>query len=152
MGNNMDKKQEDIELAKAKANIELLRYREKKKNLEYKPNRMFILKASIVVIIIIMGIKYYANHHTPLFLKTFSEAQAYCQKKGETLPGKEDISHLPINGHMTCWLNDGSYFSVTQYQTFGIESIKAVSPDERHWADCIKEHFDSPAVSLNAKR
>jgi len=152
MENNIDEKQEDIELAKAKAKIELLRYRQKKNNFEYKPNRLFMVKAFILVAIILMSVDYYASHRQPLFLKTFAEAQAYCKEKGEMLPGKEDISHLPIDGHFKSWLNDGSYFSIEHYQAFGTESINAVSPDERHWADCIKEHFNSPAVSWNAKR
>jgi len=145
----MDEKQEDIELAKAKAKIELLHYRQEKKRFEYKPNRLFMVKAFIVAAIVLTGAKYYASHRTPIFLKTFSEAQAYCREKGEMLPGKEDISRLPIDGHTESWLNDGSYFSITQYQAFGIESIDAVSPDERHWADCIKEDVDSSAGSLS---
>ena len=123
---------------------------------------LFIYKAMTVYALVMAGAMYYYDHREPDYMKTFPEAKAYCAKRGDVLPTRNDVESMILyhlfdnrfrNGGF--WLDDGSYMPVQdidkhysadtslgskspEIEDFNITYPK--DPEEKHAAFCLRKH------------
>jgi len=148
--------QEDIELAKTQAQIELMQYR--KNNKISKDDSIIVIVRRFAFGWIVVAIFYYIAfpEEESFLLKTFPEAQEVCQKKGKVLPKECDLL-FPIDtiSQKSYWLGDGRYFISKEYNMTKLNRdkytiMKPIFSNEKHFVKCIPSHHCGEAVSFNA--